>query len=50
MIKFAIERWIDDLEERIEDLKSEEMLAIHHAELAEFESLHCMIDQLLLRQ
>ena len=50
MIRFAIERWIDDLEERIWDLKSEEMLAIHHAELAEFKSLQCMIDELLLKQ
>lgn len=50
MIKFALERWIDNLEERIDDLKSEEMLAVHNAELAEFESLHCMIDQLLLKQ
>ena len=50
MIHFAIERWIDDLEERTDNDLPEEILKLHEAELAEYEELNSMIGTLLLKQ
>ena len=50
MIHFAIERWIEDLEERVDDGLPEEMQKLHEAELAAYEELNSMIETLLLKQ
>ena len=50
MIHFAIERWIDDLEERTDNDLPEEILKLHEAELAEYEEQNSMIGTLLLKQ
>ena len=50
MIHFAIERWIEDLEERTDDNLPEEMQKLHEAELAAYEELNSMIETLLLKQ
>lgn len=50
MIHFAIERWIEDLQERMDDNLPEELIKIHEAELSEYEDLNSMIETLLLKQ
>lgn len=50
MIHFAIERWIEDLQERMDDDLPEELMKIHEAELSEYEDLNSMIETLLLKQ
>lgn len=49
MIEFALERWIEDLFDRTEDLPAE-FEELHHREMEEFVKLHEMIQQLILRQ
>ena len=50
MIHFAIERWIEDLEERADDGLPEELQKLHEAEVTEYEELNAMIETLLLKQ
>lgn len=49
MIAFAIDRWIEDLEERAEDLP-EEFQELHLKEMEEYIKLHDMVQDVILRQ
>ena len=49
MIAFAIDRWIEDLEERAEDLP-EELQELHLKEMEEYIKLHDMVQDVILRQ
>ena len=49
MIAFAIDRWIEDLEERAEDLP-EEFQELHLKEMEEYITLHDMVQDVILRQ
>ena len=49
MIAFAIDRWIEDLEERAEDLP-EELQELHLKEMEEYIKLHDIVQDVILRQ
>jgi len=49
MIAFAIDRWIEDLDERAEDLP-EELQELHLNEREEYIKLRDMVQDVILRQ
>lgn len=49
MIAFAIDRWIEDLEERAEDLPKE-LEELHLKEMEEYIKLRDMVQDVILRQ
>ena len=49
MIAFAIDRWIEDLDERAEDLP-EELQELHLNERKEYIKLRDMVQDVILRQ
>ena len=49
MIAFAIDRWIEDLEERAEDLP-EELQELHLKEMEEYIKLRDIVQDVILRQ
>lgn len=50
MIVFAVERWIEDLGDRADDLPDGELRKLHITEMNSFIELHEMLQEVILRE